>query len=147
MNTNASPVDCGLYARSNLVAWCIVPFDAKKRTPEARAEMLERLGFKQFAYDYRAEHIPTFDDELKALNQHHIKLLAWWFPTALNDEARLILEVLKRHHLQTQLWVMGGGEPTKLPKNNTNVSFRKQHAYAQSPKRQPNRVAVLACKS
>ena len=31
----------------NLVAWCIVPFDAKKRGPDERAQMLERLGFKQ----------------------------------------------------------------------------------------------------
>ena len=34
----------GLLAPTNLVAWCIVPFDTKKRGPEERAEMLERLG-------------------------------------------------------------------------------------------------------
>ena len=32
-----------LFARTNLAAWCIVPFDAKKRGPEERAAMLERL--------------------------------------------------------------------------------------------------------
>src|SRR5271157_2236678 len=77
-----------LFARDNLFAWCIVPFDAQKRGPEQRAAMLERLGFKAFAYDYRAEHIPTFDAEIEALHKHHIHLLAWWFPTVLNDEAR-----------------------------------------------------------
>src|SRR5579863_4083174 len=101
-----------LFARSNLVAWCIVPFDGKKRGPEERAEMLERLGFTQFAYDYRAKQVPTFDAEMEALQRHHIRLAAWWFPGALNDEARQILAVLKRHGLQTQLWVMGGGQPT-----------------------------------
>src|SRR4026208_2500387 len=80
-----------LFARSNLVAWCIVPFDAKKRGPEERAEMMERLGFKMFAYDYRAEHIPTFDGEMEALKRHHVQLLAWWFPTTLNAEAQNIL--------------------------------------------------------
>jgi len=75
--------------------------------------MLERLGFKLFAYDYRAEHIPMFDAEMEALNRHGITLSAWWFPTSMNDEARLILEVLKRHDLKTQLWVMGGGASTK----------------------------------
>ena len=59
--------DYQLFARTNLVAWCIVPFDGKKRGPEQRAEMLERLGFRLFAYDYRAEHIPTFDAEMEAL--------------------------------------------------------------------------------
>jgi sugar phosphate isomerase/epimerase len=100
-----------LFGRSNVVAWCIVPFDGTKRGPEERAAMLEKLGIKSFAYDYRAEHIPTFDAEMDALQRHHIRLLAWWFPTQLNDEARLILEVLKRHELRgVQLWVMGGGE-------------------------------------
>src|SRR6476661_2939838 len=83
----------GLFAQTNLVAWCIVPFDAKRRGPEERAAMLERLGFRLFAYDYRAEHIPTFDAEMDALKRHRITLFAWWFPTTMNDEARLILEV------------------------------------------------------
>src|SRR5690348_8317118 len=56
-----------LFARDNLIAWCIVPFDSKKRGPEERAAMLERLGFRHFAYDWRAEHIPTFDAEIEAL--------------------------------------------------------------------------------
>lgn len=105
----------GLFARTNLVAWCIVPFDAKKRGPEERAAMLEKLRVHRLAYDYRAEHIPTFDSEMEALKKHQIELTAWWFPGTLNEEARGILEVLKRHKLQTQLWITGGGEPTKTP--------------------------------
>src|SRR5262245_34288462 len=46
-----------LFVRDNLVAWCIVPFDSQKRGPEERAAMLQRLGFRHFAYDWRAEHI------------------------------------------------------------------------------------------
>ena len=103
----------GLFARTNLVAWCIVPFDAKKRGPEERAAMLEQLGLRHFAYDYRAEHIPSFDAEIAACRKHGISLDAWWFPTTFNDEARLILDVLKRNNLKTQLWVMGGGEPAR----------------------------------
>ena len=56
-----------IFARENLMAWCIVPYDGKKRGPEERAAMLEKLGLQHFAYDYRAEHIPTWDDELDAL--------------------------------------------------------------------------------
>ena len=33
-----------IFAKQNLLAWCIVPFDANKRGPEERAQMLERLG-------------------------------------------------------------------------------------------------------
>ncbi len=74
--------------------------------------MLERLGFKHFAYDYRAEQIPAFDAELDALQRHGIELTAWWFPTTLNDEARGILEVIARHGVHPQLWIMGGGAET-----------------------------------
>jgi putative heme-binding domain-containing protein len=104
-----------LFARENLVAWCIVPFDAKKRGPEERAAMLQRLGIRKLAYDYRAEHVPTFDAEMQALKKHGIELTAWWFPTTLNDEARQILAVLQRHNVKTQLWVTGGGAPTQSP--------------------------------
>lgn len=105
----------GLFARTNLIAWCIVPFDGKKRGPEDRAAMLEQLGFKHFAYDYRAEHIPTFDAEIEACRRHGVSLDAWWFPTDLNKEARLILDTLQRHKIQAQLWVTGGGGPVKTP--------------------------------
>jgi len=103
----------GVFAKSNLVAWCIVPFDAKKRGPEERAAMLDQLGLKRLAYDYRAEHIPTFDAEIAALKKHGIELTAWWFPTTLNDEARQIVEVCRRNQVSPQLWVTGGGAPTK----------------------------------
>src|SRR5689334_1304220 len=56
-----------LFARTNLLAWCIVPFDTQKRGPEERAQMLDDLGIKKLAYDWRAEHIPTFDAEVSAM--------------------------------------------------------------------------------
>jgi sugar phosphate isomerase/epimerase len=93
------------FGRDNLTAWCIVPFDARKRGPEERAVMLRRLGFRRFVYDWRAEHLPTFDAELDALERHGIELVGVWFPAALNGDARRILDSLQRHGLRTQLWV------------------------------------------
>ncbi len=66
LNTQAVAQE-SVFRRENLVAWCIVPFDSKKRNPEQRAAMLEKMGVKQLAYDYRAEHIPSFDEEVKQL--------------------------------------------------------------------------------
>ena len=71
--TTAS-ADTSLFARSNLMAWCIVPFDSAQRGPEERAQMLQRLGITQFAYDYRAEHIPSFEAEIAACRAHGIQL-------------------------------------------------------------------------
>ena len=105
-----------LLSRANLTAWCVVPFDARKRGPEERAAMLQRLGFKQFAYDWRGADIPSFDAEVEALKRHGVALTAWWFPTDANDPtARTILEVCKRHDIHPQLWVTGGGSMVRSP--------------------------------
>ena len=104
-----------LFARDNLIAWCIVPFDSKARSPEDRAAMLEKLGFKHFAYDWRGEHIPTFDAELDALKKHHVALDAFWCaPGELNRESKIILDVLKRHGVKADLWALLDLGPDKV---------------------------------
>ena len=45
------------FAKDKLVAWCIVPFDAKQRGPAERAAMLKKLGLKRVAYDWRTQHL------------------------------------------------------------------------------------------
>ena len=62
----------------DLVAWCIVPFDSRKRTPEERIAMLERLGFKRYAYDWRAEHLPDTTRELRLAAARGIRVEAVW---------------------------------------------------------------------
>ena len=74
------PSPYAIFDKPNLVAWCVVPFDAKKRGPAERAAMLKTLGIKRLAYDWRDEHIATFDAELKALKDNKIEMTAFWFP-------------------------------------------------------------------
>ena len=95
-----------IFARDNLVAWCIVPFDTKKRGPAERVEMLKQLGFKKYAYDWRAEHLPTFDEEVGLLKKAGIELTAVWFPANLGDDAKKLLAVIEKHKVTPQLWVM-----------------------------------------
>ena len=102
-----------IYEPGNLVAWCVVPFDAKKRGPAERAEMLQRLGFKKFAYDWRAEHLPTFEQEVIELKKRDIELTAVWFPAVMNADAKSLLAVIEKHKLTPQLWVMVP-EPTEV---------------------------------
>lgn len=98
----------GIFARDNLVAWCIVPFDGKQRSPQQRAEMLARIGVRHFAYDWRDQHLPTFNEEIQALGRHGVELTAVWFPSTLNADARRILSTLEKHKLTPQLWVSAG---------------------------------------
>jgi sugar phosphate isomerase/epimerase len=99
-----------IFARSNLVAWCIVPFDVKERGPVERARMLNKLGITRLAYDWREKHIPTFDAELEALKKHNIHLQSFWLmsgPSPENDKnLKIILDLLKRHRVKTQIWLM-----------------------------------------
>ena len=104
-----------LFDRENLVAWCIVPFDGKKRGPEARAAMLARLGFRHFAYDWRAEHVPTWDAELDALAKNQVYLDAFWCPGELNADSRRIMDLLKRRGVKAELWCMLGSSPDLKP--------------------------------
>lgn len=89
-----------LFDKQNLAAWCIVPFDAKKRTPEARAEMLAKMGIKKGAYDWRQEHVVEFEREILAYQKHGIEMFAFW---GVHDEAFRLFEKYKLH---PQLWVM-----------------------------------------
>ncbi len=86
------------FARSNLVAWCIVPFDGKKRGPAERAEMLVRLGLKRCAYDWRQNHVAEFEDEILQYQKHGIEYFAFWgsHPKAF--------ELFRKYELHPQIW-------------------------------------------
>ena len=103
-------VNINLLDQKNLVAWCIVPFDAKKRGPEERAQMLENLGITKLAYDWREKDIPTFDAEVDALRKHKIKLEAFWATVsadpARNKHLAPIFDLLKRRGEKAQIWLL-----------------------------------------
>lgn len=126
-----------LFARDNLVAWCIVPFDAKKRGPVERVAMLKELGFRHYAYDWRDEHLPTFDTEVAELEKQKIELTAVWF-SGLDANGRKLLDVLKTHGIKTQLWVTGGGEPTKTSEE------QRQRVLAEAARIRPIAEAAAA---
>jgi len=102
-----------VFAKDNLMAWCIVPFDANKRGPKQRARMLQRLGIESLAYDWRQAHIDSFDEELRQLTDHGIKLSAFWlaggYPkdekSAVDDPMlRPVIEFIQRHKLNIEVW-------------------------------------------
>jgi hypothetical protein len=88
-----------IFARSNLVAWCIVPFDSKKRGPAERAEMAAELGFKHLAYDWRQEHVAEFETEILEYKKHGLGYFAFW---AMHEEA---FKLFAKHGLHPQIWM------------------------------------------
>jgi sugar phosphate isomerase/epimerase len=104
-----------IFSKANLVAWCIVPFDNQHRGPVARAQMLNQLGITKLAYDWRTEHIPTFDAEVDATQAHNIQLMAFWMQAgkdpAHEQRVQVVLDLMRRRHLKLQLWVMYMPDP------------------------------------
>ncbi len=100
-------------AMDDLVAWCIVPFDSRKRTPEERVAMLKRLGFKRYAYDWRTEHLPDTVRELRLARDHGIRVEAVWMwidaagdrPGKLGADNERLLAAVEEAGLSTQVWL------------------------------------------
>jgi len=105
------PGNRGLFSRNNLLAWCIVPYDSMKRSPEQRALMLKELGISKFAWDWREEHLPLLRDEIAALRARNISLEAAWFwvnggeGDVIDETNRYILDVFREEKVKTELWV------------------------------------------
>jgi len=95
-----------IFAKDNLVAWCIVPFDASHRGPEERAQMLERLAIKKVAYDWRANHVPTFEEEILAYKRHGLEYFAFWVWHPA------MAPLIKKHGIKPQIWKAFGAPAT-----------------------------------
>ncbi len=86
------------FRRENLVAWCIVPFDAKKRSPKERAAMVRHLGLKRVAYDWREDHVPFFEEEMAAYQNEGLEFFAFW---SGHESAYPLFE---KHRIKPQIW-------------------------------------------
>lgn len=114
----------GLFAAENLVAWCVVPFDARQRGPEERAAMLKRLGFSKLAYDWREAQVPTFEQEILALQEAGIEFFAFW------DEHPAAFRLFEKYDLHPQIWKTAPSPESKGP-DGTDSAARVAAAAAQ----------------
>jgi hypothetical protein len=94
-----------IFSRDNLVAWCIVPFDSQNRTPAERAAMVRRLGLNRVAYDWREQHVPTFEQEILEYQRHGIEFFAFW---GSHESAFQLFEQYKLH---PQVWQTAPSPP------------------------------------
>lgn len=102
-----------LVSMDKVYAWCIVPFDSIKRTPEDRIKMLKSLGISQYAYDWRTEHLATMGKELELARQNDVDINAVWLwidddwdaVGKLNESNEKVFEILKAVNYSGQLWV------------------------------------------
>lgn len=97
----------------NLYAWCIVPFDLLNRTPKERIDMLGEIGFREYAYDWREEHISDMSTEWNLAAESNIKIRAVWIwldarrdtVGQLHRMNEALLQKLKEENLKTEIWL------------------------------------------
>lgn len=120
-----------VFGDENLLAWCIVPFDPKSRSPRERAEMLQRVGLKRYAYDYRSEHVPSFPEELDVLAEHGIELTACMIlGNGQDSDSQAIVSELTRRNLYPQLWCIVECSPEPAPILEPSEQDRRVEEYA-----------------
>ncbi|MDP2061043.1 MAG: TIM barrel protein [Flavobacteriaceae bacterium] len=126
----------------NYFAWCIVPFDNQNRTPEQRIEMLKRLGFVSYAYDWREKHLPEMAKEIKLSGESGIKMNAVWMWIDKSDSIgqlspnnQKVLQILEETSLKTQIWMSfpedyfdGLSEEERLEKASAMISYLSDEA-------------------
>ena len=97
--TSAIESETGLFVHNNLVAWCIVPFDSKKRGPAERAKMLRRLGISKVAYDWLEQHVATFEEEIIQYKKHNLEYFAFWsWHPAMES-------LIGKYDIHPQIWI------------------------------------------
>jgi putative heme-binding domain-containing protein len=104
-----------------------VPFDASRRTPAERAQMLVDLGVRKCAYDWREEHVASFEEEILEYQKRGIEFFAFW---SIHDQA---LPLFKKHGIRPQLWQTlpdpGGDEETKVSRaSEAMIAFAQRAA-------------------
>lgn len=113
VGSSASGRAAPLFAPENLLAWCIVPYDAKKRGPAERVAMLRRLGITQYVWDWRAEHLPRLPEEMRAARDGGVRLRGVWLwiddsrdrPEALAADNAAVFRAIEDAGVAMEYWV------------------------------------------
>lgn len=144
--TTFGQIKKNIFAKNNLIAWCIVPFDKPERTPEQRSDMLKELGIKMLAYDWREKHVPFFEDEIKALKKNNIRLQAFWYYSGPEPEKdknfATIINVLKKYNIKTEIWTMITG----IENLDNMTQQQKVEAVSRPVKYISGEAASIGCK-
>lgn len=103
----------GIFAMSNLLAWCIVPYDSRHRGPAERLEMLERLGFREYVWDWRPQHLSQLAEEIRLSRTSAVRLRGIWLwidgqtdaVGRLGPSNRAVLDAVNASRTAVEFWV------------------------------------------
>lgn len=118
----------GLFAKDNLVAWCIVPFDSEKRGPAERAKMLRRLGISKVAYDWREQHVATFEEEIIQYKKHDLEYFAFWsWHPAMGP-------LIRKYDIHPQIWITNPSPTGKSQQDRVEAAVQSLQSLVEIAK-------------
>jgi sugar phosphate isomerase/epimerase len=102
-----------LFARSNLLAWCIVPYDSLHRRPAERLAMLEQLGIHQYVWDWRQQHLGDLPEEIRLARASRVRLHGAWLwidgqvdrVGRLGPSNRAVMDAIAAADASVEYWV------------------------------------------
>ena len=95
--------------------------------------MIRRLGLSRVAYDWRQEHVATFEEEILEYKKRGIEYFAFW---AVHEEA---FKLFEKHNIHPQIWSM-------LPAPPEGTQEEKVESVAKSMIPLVNRTRQMGCK-
>jgi hypothetical protein len=129
------PSSGGIFSKDNLVAWCIVPFDASGRGPAERARMLKKLGLTKLAYDWREQHIPTFEEEILAMKREGIEFFAFWSPLSRDPGYTAMMALIEKYAIRPQIWMIAPGANAGSQQQRVEINARAVLPYVRDAKK------------
>ena len=117
----------------NLVAWCIVPFDAMKRNPAERRRCLRNSASAAVPTIGAMRHVVEFEEEILQYKKHGIEYFAFW---GGHESAFALFE---KHELHPQIWQTAPSPKAGTQEEQVATAVTSLEALAK-------RTSTLGCK-
>ena len=95
--------------------------------------MLGRLGVKRVAYDWREEHVSTFEEEILQYKKHGLEYFAFW---GVHESA---FKLFEKYELHPQIWAM-------LPQASGETQAQRVESAARRMAPLVERTRKMGCK-
>jgi len=97
--------------------------------------MLQKLGLTKLAYDWRDEHVPTFEDEILALQKHGIEFFAYWCPLGDSPANRSMFKLIAQYQLHPQIWTIAPANAADSQEQQVELNARAVLPLVQEAQR------------
>ncbi len=101
------------HSFEELTPWCIVNFDSLERSPIDRINMLKKMGFTKYGYEWDERHLIEMKEEFKLAKENNIEIMSifLWLNAKRDSIGKLspsnkrMLSILKDVEYKPTIWL------------------------------------------